>query len=87
MEWTVVTVIIALATLVTAIITPIIKLNTTITRLTAVVDGIEKRYSGVASLNAEAHCEIRKKLDEHGEKIGEHETRISVLESKKRGDA
>ncbi len=82
-EWTVITVIIALIALVTAIITPIIKLNTTITRLTVVVDGIEKRYSGVASLNTEAHCEIHKKIDEHGEKIGEHETRISVLESKK----
>ena len=82
-EWTVITVIISLIALVTAIVTPIIKLNTTITKLTVVVDGIEKRYSGVSSLNTEAHCEIHKKIDEHSEKIGEHETRISVLESKK----
>ena len=35
MEWTVVTVIIALLTLITGIITPIIKLNTTIAKLTS----------------------------------------------------
>ena len=81
-EWTIVTVIISLIALVTAIITPIIKLNTTITRLTAVVDGIEKRYSGVSSLNTEAHCVINRRLDEHGEKIGEHDTAIAVLKEK-----
>ena len=81
-EWTIVTVIISLIALVTAIITPIIKLNTTITRLTVVVDGIEKRYSGVSNLNTEAHCVINRRLDEHGEKIGEHDTAIAVLKEK-----
>lgn len=81
-EWTIVTVIISLIALVTAIVTPIIKLNTTITKLTVVVDGIEKRYSGVSSLNSEAHCAINKRLDEHGEKINEHNTDIAVLKEK-----
>lgn len=82
MEWTVVTVIAVLAALVTAIITPLIKLNNTITRLTAIVEGIETRYSGISTVNSEAHCVINKRLDEHGEKISEHDTAIAVLKEK-----
>jgi uncharacterized protein (DUF2141 family) len=82
MEWTVVTVIIALIGLVTAIITPLIKLNTTITKLTVIVDGIEKRYSGISTLNSEAHCDINRRIEEHGIKISEHDTDIAVLKEK-----
>lgn len=69
MEWTVVTVIIALIGLVAAVITPIIKLNTIITKLATLVDGIEKTIT-----------KLGEKSDEHDNAINLHETRITVLE-------
>ncbi len=48
-EWGVVTVIIALGGFVLAIVAPVIKLNTTITRLTTIVDRLQSRRTMRAS--------------------------------------
>ena len=71
MEWTVVVVIIALVGLVSSIVAPIIKLNTIITKLATLVDGIEKTIGTLSN-----------KSDEHDGVLNNHETRITVLEKK-----
>lgn len=83
MEWTVVTVVIALVGLGAAIIKPIVSLNTAITKLTVVVGQLQDNIESLTSRNSESHDRLFKRLDEQGETINDHETRITVLERHK----
>lgn len=73
-EWGVVGVIIAMAGFVISVVTPIIKLNTTITKLTTIVDEIAKDFDMFTSKNSTAH-------EKMFEELGDHEKRITVLET------
>lgn len=81
-EWGVVGVIVALLALVTAIVTPILKLNTTVTKLTALVDGLAKDFEEMTSKNRESHKTLWEEVKHQNEKLGDHETRIKLLERK-----
>lgn len=81
-EWTVVTVIVVLVGLVAAIVRPLISLNTIITKLSVIVGEVEKNLSGLTDKNCEAHEKIQGKLDEHGETLNDHETRLQLIEHK-----
>ena len=83
MEWTVVTVVIARVGLGAAIIKPIVSLNTAITKLTVVVGQLQDNIESLTSRNSESHDRLFKRLDEQGETINDHETRITVLERHK----
>ena len=63
MEWTTVTVIIALVGLIAAVAGPLIKLNTIITRLAVIVDELGKQMNGFVDKNSEAHGRLWDKLD------------------------
>ena len=69
MEWQVVTTIVVLGGLIVTIVTPMIKLNTSIVKLTDAVQNLQV----FQDLNKD-------KLEEHQEKIEDHEHRITVLE-------
>ncbi|MBP5729552.1 MAG: hypothetical protein J6Y48_20995 [Clostridia bacterium] len=84
MEWTVVVVLVALVGLVISVLTPAIKLNTSVTRLSTLVDSLNNKLSTMENNNSEAHRRLWSELDEHKSALGNHETRITVLESKKR---
>lgn len=84
MEWTVVVVLIALVGLVISVLTPAIKLNTSVTRLSTLVDSLNNKLSTMESNNSEAHRRIWGELDEHKSALSAHETRITVLERTKR---
>ena len=91
-EWQVVGVIIALVGLVGAIVGPIIKLNTNITRLTVTMETIARQLSDQEESNHKSHERLWKKNDEqdrklesHGKALTEHEGRISRLEEKRNG--
>ena len=84
MEWTVVVVLGALVGLVISVLTPAIKLNTSVTRLSTLVDSLNNKLSTMENNNSEAHRRLWSELDEHKSALGNHETRITVLESKKR---
>lgn len=82
MEWTVVTVIVALVGLFAAVATPMLKLNATIAKLIAKMEafqnGLEEfkgRYT--AQLN-----EFKETHDDLYGKVNDHEHRITVLETK-----
>lgn len=81
MEWTVVTVIVSLVGLLIAVATPIIKLNSTITKLTTQMehfmnglDEFKKRYTSQLQEFKETHDDLYEKVDDH-------EHRITVLET------
>lgn len=82
MEWTVVTVIIALIGLTTGIVTPIVKLNTTIAKLTSQVENFIK---GLDDFKVRYTNQIDEFKEIHGDLYGrveDHENRITKLETK-----
>ena len=72
MEWTVVTVLVVLVGLIAAVVKPLLTLYTTITRLSAGVDALEK--------NLKAQNE---RYEESSTRLADHELRLRVMESKK----
>lgn len=73
MEWTVVTVIIALVGLFMTVGKPIITLNGSITHLQDVIDELREDIKVLTG-----------RTDNQEEKLQDHETRISILEEKQK---
>jgi len=73
MEWTVIAGVAALVGLIGGIVAPILKLNTSITQLTVVVNGLARNFEKLTDKNECAHDKINEKLDDH-------ETRILIIE-------
>lgn len=89
MEWTVVTVVIALVGLFLTVGTPILKLNSNIVRLNASIDALrEKTDRNEAELKdqkihaSESHRRIWEHNEEQDKRLSEHERRIGDLEKK-----
>lgn len=87
MEWTTVTVIIALVGMIVTVTTPLIKLNSSITRLTVILDNIKadledqkKALSAQKAESRESHRRLWAHNDEQDNTLNDHETRIRVLE-------
>lgn len=80
MEWTTVTVLIAVVGLIATVLTPAIKLNTSVTKLATLVDSLNNKISTSESNNSDAHRRIWNELDGQKETLNQHETRITVLE-------
>ena len=87
MEWTTVTVIIAIVGLIATVTTPLIKLNSNITRLTVILDNIKaeleeqkKALSAQQADSRESHRRLWAHNDEQDNTLNDHETRIRVLE-------
>lgn len=79
-EWTIVTVIATLVGLLASVVRPLMDLNATITRLTEVVNELEKNISGLSARNSESHGRLWGKAEEHEEILNRHETRLQLLE-------
>lgn len=79
-EWTVVSVLVTLVGLGVAVIKPLINLNSVITRLTEVVKTLETKLSEVTERNTASHARIWSNLNEQGELLADHETRLTVIE-------
>ena len=73
MDWTIIAGVAALVSIIGGIVVPMLKLNTSITQLTVVVNGLVKNFEKLTDKNDDAHKEINVKLDDH-------ETRISLIE-------
>lgn len=89
MEWQVVTVVIALVGLIGGITTPMLKLNSTITKLMASVDSLKEDVgdlkNNIKEINDKNRNQVErlwKKNDEQDKVISDHDTRITVLEKK-----
>lgn len=81
-EWGVYGVIVALVSFGLLIGTPLIKLNSTITKLSALVEFMQKQIDTFKTDNDKEHNSIWNEMERHEDTLGDHETRISVLEHK-----
>lgn len=88
-EYQVIGVIVTLVGLGVAIITPIIKLNTNIVRLTDAVDNLNEAHSKMDKTNTEEHKQLHERInhrkkenEELDDRVSDHENRISILEHK-----
>lgn len=82
MEWTTVTVIIALVGLGAAIVKPIVSLTRSITSLTVVVERLEKELATQEQHSRESHKRLWDHNEEQDTRIDDHELRIGALEHK-----
>ncbi len=80
MEWTVVAVIIALVGLVVSVLTPAIRLNTSVTKLSTLVDNLNAELGAMENSNSEAHRRLWNELEGQKAAVSGHETRITLLE-------
>lgn len=69
MEWTVVTVIVALAGLFITVGRPVVELNRSITRLTTMLDVLTQRLDRLETENRQTHTRLWDRLDEHDRRL------------------
>ena len=81
-EWTVVGVVIALIGFAASIVGPVVKLNTSITRLTVTMDSVSARLGQMESHNHDSHKRLWQHNGEQDDTLHDHKTRISMLEGK-----
>lgn len=73
-------ILISAAGLILTIITAAWKVSAVITKNTEAVNALREKVSDVTTLNDREHKQFREQIDEHDDKIQDHETRISILE-------
>ena len=81
-EWTVVGVVIALMGFAAAIVGPVVKLNTSITKLTVTMDALASRLVKIETDNHDSHKRLWRHNDEQDAVLNDHEHRIKVMEGK-----
>ena len=82
MEWQVVGVIVVLIGLAGSIVGPIVKLNSSITRLTVTMDRLVKDVDSLKENSHDAHQRLWEKNAEQDKALADHETRITTLEKR-----
>ena len=82
MEWNIVTVIISLVGLFVAVATPIIKLNSTIAKLTAQMESFMNGLAEFKTRYINQLNEFKQTHEDIYEKVDDHEQRITKLEVK-----
>lgn len=89
-EWTVITIIIALVGLFATVTAPIIKLMSTITKLSCSVDDLKKDLDILTTKNSDTHSRLFTEIGEQGKRLNKHDTqlesherRIKTMEGKK----
>ena len=80
MEWTTVTVIIALVGLGAAVINPIVSLTQSITKLTVVVERLERELDEQSEHSRESHKRLWDHNEEQDNRLDDHERRIHDME-------
>ncbi len=79
-EWGVVTVLVTVVGLFAAVGAPVLKLNSTITRLQTVLDDLRSDFDEQKSHNSEGHKRLWEHNDKQDEQLDDHEKRITRLE-------
>lgn len=69
MEWTVVTVCVALAGLFVTVGRPVVELNRSITRLTTMLDVVTQRLDRLEADNRQTHARLWERLDAHEKRL------------------
>lgn len=79
-EWSVVGVIVVLLGLLATVTAPMIRLNTTLTKLNDKFDTLDERLTGVSESNHASHRRLWEHEEMQDNQLHDHETRIQVLE-------
>lgn len=82
-EWDVVLVIGGILSILAVIIPPIIKLNTTITKLNTIVEQVSLDFRATKEKNTDTHKRLWDKNEEQDNRIENHEIRINNLENRR----
>ena len=83
-EWAVFGVIVALISFVTAVAVPMLKLNSTIVKLTVKLEHLEEVFAKSLESAAETNKRIWARLEDHGEQLKNHDRRIQHIEDKEK---
>ena len=81
-EWGVVGVLVVVAGLFLSVGAPVIRLNSTLTKLSTLVEGLRDRQAQQEQNNTESHRRLWRHNDEQDATLNDHETRITILERK-----
>lgn len=79
-EWTVVTAIVVLVGLISAVASPVVKLNTTLAKLNTTVDTLEKDVEAMKQRNAQGHNQIWESNKEQDKQLADLSVRLAVME-------
>lgn len=79
-EWTIVGVIVVLLGLIGTVTAPMIRLNTTLTKLNDKFDTLDEKLTDVSDSNHKSHKRLWDHETAQDEKLSNHETRIQILE-------
>lgn len=82
MEWTTITVIISPVGLGAAVIKPIVSLTQSITKLTVVVERLERELDEQSEHSRESHKRLWDHNEEQDNRLDDHERRIHDMEHK-----
>ena len=78
-RWDIIVALLTLSTLLALFIKPIITLVKTLTRLTTVVDALERHCSKTEDTNDKDHIEFKEELKVHDELINKHEGILTAI--------
>ena len=81
-EWGVVGVLVVVAGLFLSVGAPVIRLNSTLTKLSTLVEAVQSRQDRQERDNTDSHRRLWKHNDEQDATLNDHETRITILERK-----
>ena len=79
-EWQIFLTIVAIVSFTIMVVTPMLKLNTTITKLIDAVDSLKQSFEEMSNSNTKSHERIWNQLEVHDEKLADHETRLQLIE-------
>lgn len=79
-EWGVVGVIVVLLGLLATVTAPMIRLNTTLTKLNDKFDTLDERLTDVSASNHASHRRLWEHEEMQDNQLHDHETRIQILE-------
>lgn len=81
-DWDIVNDIVVLAGLIMTVMTPLLKLNTSITQLKALLDSVAKQVQENDKSNSESHKRLWEHNEEQDETLQRHEQRLHDLDGK-----
>lgn len=81
-KWETFLTIVTVVSFVIAICGPMLKLNTTLTRLLDKAETLEKSFETTQHSNDNVHEEMWSEIEDHADMLHDHETRLQLMEKK-----
>ena len=79
-EWKIFLVIVEIVMFGLAVGVPMMKLNSTITKLNVMLENLTKTHNESEKANAKEHAYILEHIEAQGDKLADHETRLQLIE-------